>query len=588
MSFRHRFVAMVSVGSLVVTGLTVVPQAADAAVDSMPNQSQCDNGSTTYTWTGLGINRPVVASMTVDGETIADPANPADGGLGVAVCANTTGARKTGITIIRRSGSDYSRNLTGAVTPLGNAVTKNSSIRIVLSNMGDLARYFSFALVQGTVTNWTTANLGAASASLDVTVKPVDFVTVANEYNQCSATPPDCRAPASIYDGIGVYLDLDLDTAGSFSTFTGAYFAFENAIAGFAQAVQDDEEPGLSVTLGGPTRKLDGTINVGKLEAFLPDSVLLAMFGTTDTTLADRLVVTRSEGGVSSSPAFTTTRVTGGLKVSMRDITFSTPVYSIVKGSGTTDPAVPKRVDMVSSATGLGYLVAAADGGVYSYGDALYRGSMSGTTLNRPIVDMAATPTGNGYWLVADDGGVFSFGDASFKGSTGAIRLNRPIVGMASTPSGNGYWLVADDGGVFSFGDAAFYGSTGAIRLNQPVVGMAPTPSGAGYWMVASDGGVFSFGDAAFHGSTGAIRLNRPVVAMAATSTGAGYWFVADDGGVFTFGNATFHGSTGAITLNSPVDSIAVTPGGAGYWLAATDGGIFSFGTAAFHGAPTA
>jgi hypothetical protein len=30
---------------------------------------------------------------------------------------------------------------------------------------------------------------------------------------------------------------------------------------------------------------------------------------------------------------------------------------------------------------------------------------------------MAATPTGLGYWLVAADGGIFTFGDASFYGS---------------------------------------------------------------------------------------------------------------------------------------------------------------------------
>ena len=90
---------------------------------------------------------------------------------------------------------------------------------------------------------------------------------------------------------------------------------------------------------------------------------------------------------------------------------------------------------------------------------------------------MAATPDGGGYWLVASDGGVFSFGDAVFHGSTGAIALNRPIVGMAATPDGGGYWLVAADGGVFSFGDAVFEGSTGAIALNRPIVGMAAGPA---------------------------------------------------------------------------------------------------------------
>lgn len=37
--------------------------------------------------------------------------------------------------------------------------------------------------------------------------------------------------------------------------------------------------------------------------------------------------------------------------------------------------------------------------------------------ISAPIVGMAATPTGLGYWLVAADGGVFSFGDAKFFGN---------------------------------------------------------------------------------------------------------------------------------------------------------------------------
>jgi hypothetical protein len=44
---------------------------------------------------------------------------------------------------------------------------------------------------------------------------------------------------------------------------------------------------------------------------------------------------------------------------------------------------------------------------------------------------MAPTPTGHGYWLAAADGGIFTFGDANFHGSTGAIGLNAPVVAMA-------------------------------------------------------------------------------------------------------------------------------------------------------------
>ena len=60
---------------------------------------------------------------------------------------------------------------------------------------------------------------------------------------------------------------------------------------------------------------------------------------------------------------------------------------------------------------------------------------MGGTVLNKPVVGMAATPTGKGYWFVAADGGIFSFGDAQFYGSMGGTVLYKPVVGMAATPT---------------------------------------------------------------------------------------------------------------------------------------------------------
>ena len=135
--------------------------------------------------------------------------------------------------------------------------------------------------------------------------------------------------------------------------------------------------------------------------------------------------------------------------------------------------------------------------------------------LNRPIVGMAATPSGNGYWLVASDGGIFSYGDAKFAGSMGGRPLNSPVVGMAADAQTGGYWEVAADGGIFSFG-APFYGSTGSIHLNAPIVGMEASGGGAGYRFVASDGGIFSY-NAPFYGSMGGKPLNKPVVSMAGT-----------------------------------------------------------------------
>ena len=231
-----------------------------------------------------------------------------------------------------------------------------------------------------------------------------------------------------------------------------------------------------------------------------------------------------------------------------------------------------------------GYWTVAADGGVFSYGNAGFHGSTGAVHLDAPIVGMAATPSSNGYWLVAADGGVFSFGDAQFYGSMGGQPLNSPVVGMAATADGQGYWLVAADGGVFSFGDAGFRGSMGGTRLNQPVVGMAATGTSNGYWMVAADGGVFTFGDAIFYGSMGGHHLNSAVVGMASLPSGSGYRIVAADGGIFAFGAAGFYGSTGSMRLNSPVVGMEDTPDGNGYWLVASDGGVFNFGSAPFDG----
>jgi hypothetical protein len=226
---------------------------------------------------------------------------------------------------------------------------------------------------------------------------------------------------------------------------------------------------------------------------------------------------------------------------------------------------------------GDGYALAAADGGVFTYGSQGFYGSAGNIKLNSKVVDSVSTG-GEGYWLAAADGGVFAYGDAGFYGSAGSIKLNKPVVGMDTTIDAGGYWLVASDGGVFAYGNAGFYGSAGNIKLNSPIVGMVSTPTGEGYWLVAADGGVFAYGDAQFHGSAGGIKLNSPIVSIVPYIYGDGYWLVAADGGVFAYGDAPFFGSAGGIKLNAPIVDGAFSYAGDGYWLAAADGGVFAFG----------
>jgi hypothetical protein len=46
------------------------------------------------------------------------------------------------------------------------------------------------------------------------------------------------------------------------------------------------------------------------------------------------------------------------------------------------------------------------------------------------FVGMQVTPDNGGYNLVAFDGGIFSFGNAAFYGSMGGKPLNQPVVGI--------------------------------------------------------------------------------------------------------------------------------------------------------------
>ena len=277
-----------------------------------------------------------------------------------------------------------------------------------------------------------------------------------------------------------------------------------------------------------------------------------------------------------TAPAGTTAAVWTG--ISCLSAGYCVATGALATGPASSETVVPTNDQAPIGRTG--YRLAAADGGVFSYGPsapslgAPFAGSMGGQHLNAPIVGVAPMPSGDGYYLVASDGGVFNFGSAQFYGSAGGTRLNKPVVGMAVTADGGGYWLVASDGGLFSYGDAQFYGSTGGLTLNKPIVGVAATPNGLGYYLVASDGGIFGYGNATFAGSMAGKPLNKPIVGMAVTATG-GYYLVGSDGGVFNFGGAPLLGSAGSLKLNKPVVGVGVALGG--YYLVGSDGGIFDY-----------
>jgi hypothetical protein len=54
---------------------------------------------------------------------------------------------------------------------------------------------------------------------------------------------------------------------------------------------------------------------------------------------------------------------------------------------------------------------------------------MGGQRLNQPVTGMV--PFGQGYLMVAADGGIFNFSDRAFAGSLGANPPAHPVVAVA-------------------------------------------------------------------------------------------------------------------------------------------------------------
>jgi len=132
-------------------------------------------------------------------------------------------------------------------------------------------------------------------------------------------------------------------------------------------------------------------------------------------------------------------------------------------------------------------------GAVWTAGDVSSMGDV--TSEVHPPTAIVATPSGQGYYILISDGGVYSFGDAVFYGSTGGSRPGgHDLTGIALSYNRNGqvngYWLVGSDGGVFSFGDAPFLGSSGGVPGRGSISNITTRPDGRSYAWVHKEGGV--------------------------------------------------------------------------------------------------
>jgi hypothetical protein len=73
--------------------------------------------------------------------------------------------------------------------------------------------------------------------------------------------------------------------------------------------------------------------------------------------------------------------------------------------------------------------------------------------------------------MVAADGGIFTFGHAPFKGSAGST-FHAPCVAITPSTTGNGYALLLSDGSVLPYGDVPYLGGASG-RVSGVAIGMA-------------------------------------------------------------------------------------------------------------------
>ena len=128
-------------------------------------------------------------------------------------------------------------------------------------------------------------------------------------------------------------------------------------------------------------------------------------------------------------------------------------------GSPTTDNA---PYDAIGARNAGGYIVtSASNGAIYLYPGGSLASFGPGSALSGWLVGTAVSPSGNGTWEAGADGGVETYNDAKFLGSVPGSNqtLKAPVTAIAATPDGLGYWLLGRDGTLFSYGDAHFLGS---------------------------------------------------------------------------------------------------------------------------------
>ena len=243
-------------------------------------------------------------------------------------------------------------------------------------------------------------------------------------------------------------------------------------------------------------------------------------------------------GNINSGWALTSTGNTIAYGTAPNLGAFNTAALNSWYNFGIATDTAERITSMSPTMTGNGLYGFTNIGRVLYLGDAAPISDTTGNTdltfipqLNSPVVDVKLTSSGNGLFMLASDGGIFTFGDAVFAGALPELPASQwaheTVVSLVpfNYPGANGYYIAAASGTGWTFGNIPQSRTViqdvrellGANALAKPIVNLTAAPSAEAPWgflAVSSDGGIFTMQQGRFHGSLGGTPLSSSVVAV--------------------------------------------------------------------------
>jgi hypothetical protein len=355
----------------------------------MPGQDQMDqrmsnsgmNGGTWSDMTGGLTARPYIKSLSVinDGQSVPvfsggvgaawqvptgsvtavlSPTNLCGPGQAPAPGSCYATPNRVGISFGYKTDEGLGLDFANPSVPLAQTVTPDTVFDVVIG-LNTLGKTLRWSWVNGNLVDWKTTDLGQDDAEIHLRVKPsetpwIDF----NKYGPvgCTATPiRDCEIPRSDQEYLGSQMFLSLDDTLS-GGLTGAAFATQGAIDGFLVPSGSPSAPTLDMEMASAHLLSDGSPTHGTLQAFLPATTLLDLYGVLPTDAGSFFSTTRTgDPGTSDAPVFTP--VTGsstddaGLRITVSNITFSAPTYRVSRREPTLHAHAARHGHRLSVAT---------------------------------------------------------------------------------------------------------------------------------------------------------------------------------------------------------------------------------------------